>query len=435
MRPNMNTRRSAASGTLSLTRQRPIVLSCRWLIDSIHSLIIGCLVILIISGCNQTDTSIRDNDDYQTETSTNDISASVTPYTADTLAKDRTDNQTETSTNDDDSASVTPYSATITLNEVREIELFMTDEAILSLPHTVHIDSRGNIFWAESRPPIYVFNSDGVFIGSIGAYGAGPGELRDIETFNIDSGGNFHVFDASISRISQFSSDFSFVRSYSIAADRSSRAILNNQDHFVMLREAWYNGLKPALVIYDQNGKMISSSGEMPISAKVQNSLSPGGGIAIDTEDNIYYSYISDHRIWKTDSKGDLIDVFDSEPSYYIAPDEGLLNQLEKRDSPPNPEVLTERLRHFYSISRIAGIHAVKERDLIFQEIMTPDYDNEERELRVDLEVWHSSGFKIGTVISSPGNVSFIDESHIYYVNLPGGDENLSLVVYTYDIL
>ncbi len=88
----------------------------------------------------------------------------------------------------------------------------MTDEAILSLPHTVRIDSRGNIYWAESRPPNYVFNSGGVFIGSIGACGAGPGELTNIETFNIDSGSNFHVFDASISRISQFSSDFSFVR-------------------------------------------------------------------------------------------------------------------------------------------------------------------------------------------------------------------------------
>ncbi len=405
MRPDMNTCCGAVASASSITSRHPIALSYRWLTDSksIQSLILGCLVLLVITGCNQADTPVNDN-------------------------------QTETSTNDD-SASVTPYTATITLNEVGEIELFMTDEAILSLPHTVRIDDRGHIFWAESRPPIYVFNRDGVYIGSVGANGAGPGELRDIETFNIDSGGNFHVFDASTSRISLFSSDYSFVRSYSIAADRSSRAILNNQDHFVLLREAWYNGLKPALVIYDQNGKMISSSGEMPISAKVQSTLSPGGGIAIDAKDNVYYSYISDHRIWKTDSRGDLVAVFDSAPSYYIAPDEGLLDQLEKRDSPPNPEVATERLRHFYSISRITGVHAVEERDLIFQEIMTPEYNNGERELRVDLEVWHSSGFKIGTVVSSSGNISFIDESHIYYVNLRGGDENPSIVLYTYNIL
>ena len=392
-------------------------------------------MISITAGCNQTDTSKRDKDDDQTETSTNDDSASVTPYTADSPAKRKDDNKSDTSTNDDDSASVIPYTATITLNEVGEIELIMTDEAILSLPHTVRIDSRGNIFWAESKPPIYVFNSDGVFIGSIGAYGAGPGELRDIETFNIDSGGTFHVFDASISRISQFSSDFSFVRSYSIAADRSSRAILNNRDHFVMLREAWYNGLTPGLVIYDQNGNTISSSGEMPISAKVQSNLSPGGGVAVDAEDNVFYSYISDHRIWKTDSNGDLIAVFDSRPSYYIAPDEGLLAQLEKRDSPSNPEVATERMRHFRSVSRITGVHAVRERNLIFQEIVTPRYDDGVRELRVDLEVWHSSGFKIGTVVSDHGNISFIDESHIYYVNLGDGDENPSIMLHNYDIL
>ena len=433
----MNPRRGPVAGVLSLAKQHLVVLSCKWLIDSkyLYSMIIGCLAILIISGCNQANTPIRDSGDDQTETLTNDSSASETPYTVDTREEGNRDDQTETSTKDDDFAAVPPYTAKITLNEVDEIEIFMTDEAILSLPHTVHIDSKGNIFWAESSPPIYVFNSDGVFIGSIGAYGAGPGELRDIETFNIDSGGDFHVFDASISRISLFSSDFSFVRSYSITADRSSRAILNSQDHFVVLREAWYNGLKPALVIYDQNGKKVSSSGEIPISAKVQNNLSPGGGIAVDAEDNIYYSYISDHRIWKTDLTGEIIDVFDSRPSYYIAPDEGLLDQLEKRDSPSNPEVATERLRHFYSISRITGVYAVGERDIIFQEITTPEYDTGEREIRVNLEVWHSSGFKIGTVVSSSGNVSFIDESHIYYVNLRDGDENPSIVLYTYDIL
>ena len=363
-------------------------------------------MLLMITSCNQVDTPVEDEEDIQTETSPND-----------------------------DSDLVTPYTATITLNEVAEIELFMTDESILSLPHTVRIDGRGNIFWAESNPPIYVFNSGGVFIGSVGARGVGPGEFIGVETFNVDNDGNFHVFDASTFRISLFSSDYSFIRSYSIAADRSSRAILNNQDHFVMLREAWYNGLSPALAIYDQNGKMISSSGEMPISAKVQSNLSPGGGIAVDAEDNVYYSYISDHRIWKTDSKGNLVAVFDSRPSYYIAPDEGLLDQLEKRDSPPNPEVATERLRHFYSVSRIAGIHAVGERNLIFQEIMTPEYSNAERNIRVDLEVWHSSGFKIGTVVSSSGNVSFIDESYIYYVNLRGGEENPSILRYTYNIL
>lgn len=355
-------------------------------------LLLGCLVCLIIAGCNQTETSTRD---------------------------------------EGDSASVTPYTAKIMLSEVGEVELLMTDEAILSSSHTVRIDNGGRIFWVESRPPVYVFNHNGVFIGSIGAEGSGPGELRGIETFNIDSAGDFHIFDASVNRVSLFSSDYSFVRSYSIDADRSSRAILNTQGHFVMLREAWYNGLKPALVIYDQNGKKISSSGEMPISAKVQNNLKPSGGIAVDAEDNIYYSYISDHRIWKTDVEGNLTTVLDSKPSYYIAPDEKLLDQLEKRNS---PERTTNRMRHFNSVSRITGVHAVRGRNLIFQEIMTPEYHNGKRRPRIDLEVWHSSGFKIGTVIGTYSNISFIDESNIYYVRFPRADENPSILVYTYDI-
>ncbi len=389
-------------------RQYSITLPFRRITDSksVKSLILGCLVLLVITGCNQADTPVTDQEDNQTGTSPKD-----------------------------DFDLVIPYTARIKLDQVAEIELIMTDEAILSLPHTVHIDRGGNIFWAEYDPPIYVFNGDGVFTGSVGVRGVGPGELIRIETFNIDDIGNLHVFDASTSRISLFSSDYSFIRSYSIAADRSSTAVLNSQGHFVMLREAWYNGLSPALAIYNQNGEMISSSGEIPISAKVQSNLSPGGGIAVDAEDNVYYSYISDHRIWKTDSKGDLVSIFDSIPPYYIAPDEGLLDQLDKRDSPPNPRVATERLRHFYSISRIAGIHAVGERDLIFQEIMTPEYKGGERSIRVDLEVWHNSGFKIGSVVSSPGNVSFIDESHIYYVHLRGGEENPSILLYTYDIM
>lgn len=48
---------------------------------------------------------------------------------------------------------MTPHTATITLSEVGEIELLMTDEAILSSSHTVRIDNEGRIFWVESRLP------------------------------------------------------------------------------------------------------------------------------------------------------------------------------------------------------------------------------------------------------------------------------------------
>lgn len=326
-------------------------------------------------------------------------------------------------------SSVLPYTAVVTLEKERSINLEFGEKSILDFAKALYRTSSGHFIWVESEPPIYVFDSEGKFLSTLTEYGEGPGELNSISTFSVDRNSNLYIADGNTNRIEIFSSDYRYRYSYRLELmDRSSLSAVNSQGHVIFLREAWYNGLDPAVVVYDNRGKRLLEWGKMLRSSQVQGMMKPSGGIEVDRRDNIYYCYISDHRIWKTDSSGRLLSVFDQKPDYYIAPDNKFLDDLDKKYDSSNPKLAMDRMRHFRSVSRVTNLLVVPDRNLIFQEIVT--------KTKIDLEVWHTSGFKIAEGVSGMGNVKFIDSKYLYYVRYEKESEhtNPGIDLYSYSI-
>ncbi len=152
-----------------------------------------------------------------------------------------------------------------------------------------------------------------------------------------------------------------------------------------------------------------------------------GGGIEVDAVGNVYYGYISDHRIFKTDSSGELLSVFDAEPSYYKGPDENRLQKWDSKDS----SLEMERVQYFYGLSQMRGLFLAKGTPFLFQYFLTPD--RKERRMKLSLELWHTDGFKIASDVKSPGELKFADERFLYFVDLnETHDENPQIRTHSY---
>ena len=332
---------------------------------------------------------------------------------------------------------VIPYTASITLNNVRSIKLEWPSGSVPTVAKAVRVDSSGHFLWMEPRPPLYVFDSKGKFLRTLGSSGEGPGEFGATDAMGIDMEGFIRVLDGDRLRISVFSPDYEFIESYPIETDRTFHLAINSYGHTAFLRKAWWAGFEPALAIFDAKGHKIAEAGEIPIWAKVQANVLPAGGIGIDAEDNVYYTFVTSHKIWKTDRNGSLLAVLDSQPgAYYKAPDHDALAAM---DDDRIDQASIERIRYIESVSRTSGLFVIPERDLVFQEIVTESHptteNNETYSVRFDLEVWSTAGFKIATAVKSRPQIKFADARYLYYVFHPSHDEqNPVIALYEYTI-
>ncbi len=262
---------------------------------------------------------------------------------------------------------------------------------------------------------------------TFGPPGNGPGDLGFVDALAVGPDGSSYVYDGNNRRVGIYDVNYEFVNSFPVKVDRLKRMAVNNHGVLYFLRENHYRG-GAAVLAYDAQGTLLHSWGKIPYTAKVQMNLF-GGGIGVDDIGNVYYSYISDHKIFKTNSSGELLSVFDAEPPYYKGPDE---NRLQKWDG-KEASLEMERVRYFYGLSQMRGLFLAKGTPFLFQYFLTPD--PKEKRMKLSLELWHTDGFKIASDVKSPGELRFADDRFLYFVVLnTTEDENPLIRMHSYSL-
>jgi hypothetical protein len=74
------------------------------------------------------------------------------------------------------------------------LPLTIGDDELIPFPHGVAVDSLNNVHVANFNfDRIQKFNSDGIFLATIGTQGSGDGELKNPTSVAIDLSGNIYV--------------------------------------------------------------------------------------------------------------------------------------------------------------------------------------------------------------------------------------------------
>ena len=332
----------------------------------------------------------------------------------------------ETPSTETSESTVQPFTAPVTFTHVRTVIPEFSPEQVLSSPGRLRVDRKGNFIWAEYDPPIHVFDSAGYHITTFGPAGNGPGEVGASVDFGFDGNGDIYVFDNPNKKISVFDTNYEFSRSYRIDTDNLSRIAIDREGHLYRLRSAWYNGDFPAVSKHDPNGDIVAQWGVIAPKDRIQNNIFGGG---IEVGDALYYGYISDHKIWKTDLEGNLLTVFDAQPEFYLASDGRALKKGAPSDAPGGFNTM---MQYWRTRSRVLGLSLVKERQLLFQAIVTC----RDNSCKVTLEVWHTDGFKIASGVKSPRNrvPEYADANFIYFVGFGSEESNRPIEIYEYSL-
>lgn len=88
------------------------------------------------------------------------------------------------------------------------------DTILFAAINHLSVNSRGNFFVTETRPPaVSAFSPDGVYLASIGAEGQGPGEFRYIWNAIIGPADSVYIFESLLNNVLIYDpQDFMFVR-------------------------------------------------------------------------------------------------------------------------------------------------------------------------------------------------------------------------------
>lgn len=185
------------------------------------------------------------------------------------------------------------------------------------------------IIWAEGFPPIYLLDKFGKSIKNIGLKGRGPGEINSIRGIDFDLFGNYYIYDNSQLKILIFDKDFKY--KYQITLNRNFRKFVvdNLGNIYCLLHDRDDGG--GAIIKYDKYGNIIGEWGEIPLGARFHRRLI-GGGLCLDNENNVYFSYMGDYRIWKSDSIGNNLRELNEKPEGFIEVDTDYLNKLNRNE-------------------------------------------------------------------------------------------------------
>lgn len=98
------------------------------------------------------------------------------------------------------------------LTYLRSIYGFGPDEkSQLKSPLGIGADKRGRLFIADSQHfRVLIFDVDGRYLGQLGKYGTGRGEIAHPEGVDVDSDGNIYVADTSNQKVLVFGPDLKF---------------------------------------------------------------------------------------------------------------------------------------------------------------------------------------------------------------------------------
>lgn len=184
------------------------------------------------------------------------------------------------------------------------------------------------ILWGEQKK-FYLFDYDGNLIISKKSSGRGPTEFSRIDAIAANEE-YFALLDASLARVLYFDWEGKFVTSYTLKRNQLAQIKnieLDSFSNLVIMKELIFPGDQSAILVYDKTGRRIADIGVIPNIAMTQTTRN-GGGITLDNSNIIYYSYLSEGKIYKTDIKSKEVVIISDPPEYFSKPDIEIVKRI-----------------------------------------------------------------------------------------------------------
>jgi len=275
----------------------------------------------------------------------------------------------------------------IFINE-REIHLRNIDSLKIIQPYNVIVNNKNQIIWCDLKMPIYFFDFYGNLVKTYNKVGNGPGEVKNTPILKQDKRGIYYLFNKAKQSITILDDNLNYKYNFFIKnANHAKNVAISNEGGIIIQREASLGSMKPAILKYNKDGGLEGEWGKIPYIAFTQETLD-GGGIVTDLQGNIFYSYLSDYKLYKIDIKDSLLTILDNKPSYFI---EAKKNKINLKD-------YTSTIKYVFKTSRIQGLFFV-EPNIIIQQVI----QGVKNKTQVFLEIWRTSGEKIYSGVKSPG--------------------------------
>jgi len=187
----------------------------------------------------------------------------------------------------------------------------------------IAIDEAGNIFVLDSiNSRIQQYSSDGTYVRTIGkGKGAGPGEFLRPRSISLDGHGNIYVADMNSLRITKFDPKGGVVATIKTIIQPIEMAIGDDSDVFVT--GAFDVGNYKIYKYSGSDGKLektfckeINKKSEALLIANIGGT----GRLYISKEGYIYFSFFYPYLIQKYNQNGDLIAQFSRKVPFYKLP-------------------------------------------------------------------------------------------------------------------
>lgn len=287
----------------------------------------------------------------------------------------------------------------ISINYIDSL-IVQIDSIAINDAKLIHI-TNDILYWFDSiSPELFIFNRDLSLSEHIDYTGRGPGEFNTSYKIDISKKNNIRIYDFQTKKINIFNGLRNYSSSFHFSEYEVNRlAAVDDSRLFLQLRNI-KSDLDPAFILIDTAGVELMNGGKRPENAIIQDVIS-GGSIAYDKNENIYYSYGSDYRIWKVNLKTQIITIFNNKPVYFLESEAEEIRKLNQR----------EYAKYYFEHSRTWNIFYV-EPNLIVQQIypQRPQKNNNYSYL----EIFDTTGIKVGTKILFQNEIINVQNGKIY---------------------
>ena len=285
--------------------------------------------------------------------------------------------------------------------KTREIELNTGPDNFIGWPGKAEV-KKNKVYVSSSNPAaIYVLGMEGNLITKIGEKGNGPGEYALIRDFDVDDDGNIYILDTQNSRVSVFSNNNAFLRSFQIKY--STNICTDNKGGYFLYNSGAASGSGINVIShFDKEGKQVKEF--CPV---FSHALIMGGAIISGADDNIYISNVSTYLVRKYSQEGELLGEYKDASTIF--------KELDVKGRIAAPEELR-------AIFILTGIAAVKN-NLVITEYTRPEPKGK----------WNDIYFTDGTLLKRGIKVNekfglrvISDDENLYYIEKPdtGGKYN-----------
>jgi len=312
--------------------------------------------------------------------------------------------------------------------KLKNINIRLIDSLIIPIDTIAINDAKlilninDTIYWYDDHSPeLFIFDRKLNLIKHIDYSGRGPGEFNSSYKISF-SNNNALIYDPLTKRITRFKGLTKYEGSFNYSKYNINRLVaVNDLKLFLQLRDAKISR-KPAFVLIDTSGIELMQGGVKPANAIIQDVIS-GGSVVVDKNENVYFSYISDYRIWKVNTKTKKISIINNKPSYFKESNPDEVKKLPQHDF----------AKYYFTHSRTWNIFFV-EPNFIIQQIFPEKPTIRPEELYSYLEIFNTEGTKIGTKILFKKEIINVQGEKIYCKSFVSDDLNKTKKIEIYEI-